>query len=394
MTFQLEIDHVREKNRAVQDLPTYREPDFATYEPDLEVARELVDAKDYEALVVVGNGGSITSFRALLYAFLPEVDVDVRMVTTNDPDYLNRLHKELDPENTIVMPVSKSGETATVIESTLYFMKRGYEILPLTSDNDGALRKIAEKRNLDWVEHPPLGGRFSGAAETALVPAEFAGIEASEVRRGAEEMYAMASPEESYNPALNFASAVYDAEQKGYDNLFAPFYSSRMFGYYPLFVQLMHETGAKDGKGVMVSGDHGPEFQHHTNQRIFGGPEDVMPVFFLTENHEEERMEVPEDLKKINLRGKKIGDLEGKSMQDLLHSEYKGVKGALEQDERPFITVKVTELSHRSAGKIMAFMQYAAVYYAWLNDVDPFTQPDVEKAKTVGWESRFTEEMT
>jgi glucose-6-phosphate isomerase len=106
MTFQVEIDHVSEARRSVQELPRLSEPEFAQYEPDISEARRLAGEHDYDSLVVIGNGGSITSFRAYLYAFLPEVDVDVRMVTTMDPDYLNRLHRELTPEKTLVMPVS------------------------------------------------------------------------------------------------------------------------------------------------------------------------------------------------------------------------------------------------------------------------------------------------
>jgi glucose-6-phosphate isomerase len=278
-----------------------------------------------------------------------------------------------------------------VLEATLYFMKRGYEVLPLTSENGGALRQLAERRSMDWIEHPPLGGRFSGLAETALAPCVFAGIDAGAIRKGAEEMYGRLAPENNYNAALNVASAVHDAEQKGYDKVFAPFYSSRMFGLMPLFIQLVHETVAKDGQGPFVAGDHAPEFQHHTNQRIFGGPEDVLTFFFRTENHEREHVEVPDDIADVGLRGREMSELDGLELQESLRSEYEGVKGALDDEDMPSITLTVTELSHRSMGKIVAFLQYMPFYLAKLYGVNPFTQPDVEKAKKMGFESRFRE---
>lgn len=389
MTFQLEIDHVNEARRSVQELPDMKAPDFAEYEPDLEQIKRLAEKKEYDSLVVIGNGGSITSFRAYLYAFLPEVDVDVRPVTTMDPDFLNRLHHELQPENTLVMPISKSGETPGVIEATLYFMKRNYDVLPLTSDNDGALREIAERREMDTIDHPDLGGRFSGLAETALAPAVFAGIDADEIRKGGEEMYGQLSPENNYNAALNVASAIHDADEDGYDKVFAPFYSSRMFGYLPLLIQLVHETASKEGRGTFITGDHAPEFQHHTNQRIFGGPDDVLPFFFRTENHEREHIEVPDDLGHITLRDRQLRDLEGMELGRSLRSEFRGVKDALEEENHPSITLTVTELSHRSAGKIVAFLQYMSVYLAYLYDVNPYSQPDVERAKSMGFDARF-----
>lgn len=390
MSLKIEIDHVNERQRKVQELPRQREPKFVKHEPDIEAIKEAVESEhDYENLVVIGNGGSITSFRAYLYAFFPEVDVDVRLVTTMDPDYLNRLSRELDPEKTLVMPISKSGDTTGVIESLLFFMDRDFPAFAVTSDNDGALKQIVEREDLNWIEHPDVCGRFSGATETALVPAAFAGMPIGEIRKGAEQMCEKLSPENQYNPALNVASALYDAEQKGYENVFAGFYSTRMFGFKPLFIQLMHETVGKQGEGQFIGGDHGPEFQHHTNQRIFGGKQNVLPVFFRTENHEESEIIVPDELDDVQIRGRDLSGLDSRTLQESLTAEYLGVKEALDEEDMPNITLTFTELSHEAAGKLVAFLQYVAVYSAWLRDVDPFNQPDVEKSKKLGFKHRF-----
>lgn len=389
MSIQIEIDHVNEKSRSVQELPRKSEPGFSQYEPDLENIIEKKEQKEYENLIVIGNGGSITSFRAYYYAFLRESEKDVRLVTTMDPDYLNTLKRQLDSEETLVMPISKSGETAGVIEASLYFMEKGYELFPVTSDNDGALRQIVEEKGFDWVEHPDVGGRFSGLTETALVPAAFAGINIQEIRKGGEEMYEKITPDNHYNPALNLASALYDAEKKGYDEVFSPFYSTRLFGFYPLWVQLMHETLCKEGEGQTVFGDMGPEVQHHTNQRVFGGKDNVITTFFRTEAHEFERIEVPDELSDIEIRDRKLGDLDGQELEESLFSEYKGVQRAMNEEDMPNITINLTDVSHRTLGKLIALMQYTAVYSAWLRDVNAFNQPDVEKSKEIGFRERF-----
>lgn len=389
MSIKIEIDHFNRNKRELQDIAKKQEPDFVTVEPDLEKINKLKEQYDYENLVVIGNGGSITSFRALLYAFLNETDKNVRLVTTMDPDYLNTLSDELDPEDTLVMPISKSGETIGVIESLLYFIDRGYDVCAVTSQNDGALKQIVERNDYGFIEHQDVGGRFSGLTETALAPAAFAGIEVSEIRAGGEEMYEKLDPGEQYNPALNIASALYDAEEDGFNEVFAPFYSTRLFGFYPLFVQLMHETVCKDGKGQTVYGDMGPECQHHTNQRVFGGREDVVTMFFRSDAHEMKRIDVPPNLEDVDIRGRELQDLQGKEFKESLHSEYEGVKQALDEEDMPNIVMSVDDVSHRSLGKLIALMQYIAVYSAWLRDVDPFTQPDVEKSKEIGFEQRF-----
>lgn len=389
MTIKLEIDHVNEKNRSIQQLPKEKKPEFTEYKPDIDKIERKAEEQDCENIIVIGNGGSVTSLRAYLYAFIDEVDTDVRIVTTMDPDYLGRLSRELTPENTLVMPISKSGDTVGVIESLMYFLERGYPAFAVTSDNEGALKQIVDRKDLDWIQHPEIGGRFSGLTETALLPAAFAGIDVREIREGAKEMYEKLSPQNQYNPALNLASALYDAEQKGFNEVLTPFYSTRLFGFYPLFVQLMHETVCKEGKGQTVYGDLGPEYQHHTNQRLFGGKQNVIPLFFRCEAHERHRVNIPEDLSDVKIRGEDLSHLETLTYSESLKSEYQGVKNALDEEEKPNVTLNIGDVSHKNIGKLMAFIQYTAVYSAWLRDVNPFNQPDVEKSKQLGFEERF-----
>ena len=385
MTFEIETENIQQSEESVEKI----EPVFRDAQPDIQAIKEAADQHSKENLVLIGNGGSVTSFRAFLYAFMPEVDADVRIVTTMEPDYLHRLSRELDPENTVVMPISKSGSTVGVLESLMFFMERDYPVFAVTSDNNGALRKIVEKRDLPWIEHPEVGGRFSGATETALTPAAFIGLDTEEIRAGAEKIYEKLEEEE--NIAYHVASNLYSAEENGYSNILNPVYSTRLLGFQPLFIQLMHETVCKEGEGMTVYGDLGPEYQHHTNQRLFGGKKDVVPFFFRAETHEKRKLDVPDDFTDIDLRGRKLGDLDRIELSKSLESEYQGVKDALSDEEMPRVTMTLTELSYQAAGELLAFLQYLAVYSAKFRGVDPFTQPDVEKSKEIGFRERFTE---
>ena len=362
-------------------------PTFSQIEPDIEEIKEKASKHDCESLIVIGNGGSITSFRALYYAFIDHIDVDVHLVTTQEPDYLNRVASNTDPEDTIVMPISKSGQTTSVLESLFYFMKRDYPVFAVTSDNNGTLREIVRRKDYDWIEHKDVGGRFSGLTETALMPAALCGINVEEVRKGGEEIYSKFNS--GPNPAWKLAKTLYSAEKQGFNQILTPFYTTRMFGFYPLTVQLMHETVCKQGKGQTVFGDLGPEYQHHTNQRLFGGAKDIMPLFFTSKAHQKEELQVPEEIEDIDLRGRKLGELDGETYSSALESEFKGVEKALEEEERPFTVLSVQSVDYRSMGKLMAFLQYLAVYSAELRGVDPYSQPDVEMSKEKGFERRL-----
>ena len=371
--------------------PDYREyadkarPYFSIHEPDFESLEKL--GKDFENLIVIGNGGSITSLRALQYAFRDQHDKNLEIVTTMEPGYLRHVEASVEKEDTVVMPISKSGSTTGVIESTLYFLNKGYEVVPLTTDQESPLREVAEKRDLQTVDHPDIGGRFTGLSETALAPAAMLGLDVRQIFEGGRDMHEKLSPG-APNKASKLAQDIHEAESIGFSEVLTPFYSTRLFGFYPLLVQLMHESVCKDGEGQTFYGDLGPEYQHHTNQRLFGGRENVLP-FFIESSHEHAQIEVPEDFSDIDIRGRELGALDGLSYEEALNSEIGGVKEALRQHSKPFIELKLKEFNYRSVGGLMAFFQYLAVYSAWERDVNPFNQPNVEKSKDIGFKKRF-----
>ena len=358
-------------------------PYFAMHKTPISMLENL--EADFENLVIIGNGGSVTSFRALNYAFRDEHSKNVEIITTMEPGYLKHVERSLNKENTLVMPISKSGNTTGVIESTFFFLNKGYNVRPLTS-RGGLLDKIADKKNLKTIEHPDIGGRFTGLSETALAPASLIGLDVKEIFREGRKAHERFWEDSS--DAAVIAEALYQAEERGFNEVLTPFYSTRLFGFYPLIVQLMHESVCKKGEGQTFYGDLGPEYQHHTNQRMFGGRDNVIPIF-IESSHEHQTLEVDDELKEMDLRGKKLGDLDGQRLEDSLKAEASGVKKALRDENRPYIELKIEEISYGSIGELMAFLQFLAVYSGWIRDVNPFNQPDVEKSKELGFSQRF-----
>jgi glucose-6-phosphate isomerase len=352
-------------------------PEFSSVGPKYS----LDQIGKFENLVVIGNGGSITSLRALYYTFLEEADRHLDIVSTMDPDRLYQVLSHIDPENTLVMPISKSGSTIGVLESLMFFINRGYDFTPLTTPGS-PLHEIAKKYDRAIIEHQDVGGRFSGLTNTALAPAKLLGLDSEEIRRGGEEGYEMKEE------AAGVAAALYEAEKIGFNEVLTPFYSSRMFGFYPLLVQLMHETVCKQGEGQSFYGDHAPEYQHHTNQRLFGGRKNLLPFFFRT-THRHEGIKIPEKVSGIEVKGRKMRKLDGENLSDALNAEFSGVREALEEEGMPYIDLKLEDSSYHGFGKLMAFLQLLAYYSAEMREVDPLSQPDVKKSKKMGLEARF-----
>ncbi len=367
-------------------------PVFQNYREDIESIREVVKRYGkYRNLIVIGNGGSNTSFKAFHRALVPlDNKKGSFILTTMEPDLLNELKKVFPKRNTLVMPVSKSGTTVGVIESMLAF--DGYRMLPVTSQGEGALSVIADKNGFDLIPHPPVGGRFSGLTASAFAPSLFFGIDVEAIDRGARSMYGKCEPSVHIdrNPALQLAASLFLLDKKGYDEIFCPIYSQRMAGFQNLIVQLMHETVGKKRKGQTIFCADAPESQHHTNQRFFGGKKNVCGVFVSVENQEDSdsKVKVPPEIRRIKERDGRIGDINGVPYCKALEFEFRGTYQDAIDKKIPVAHIELDRVTPFSVGEFIAFWHYVAVYSAWLRDLDAFDQPQVESSKEMSFELR------
>lgn len=367
-------------------------PAFEQHKEDIEFLKHsLKKYRRYKNLILIGNGGSNTSFKAFHNALVPlDSKKKAFILTTMEPDLLNGIKTVFRRRKTLVMPVSKSGNTVGILESMFAF--KGYRILPVTTPDSGALSAIAKKHGLDIIPHAPVGGRFSGLTASALAPALFFDIDAEAIDNGARTMYKYCSPAVPLekNPALQLASSLFLLEKKGYTEIFCPIYSARLAGFQNLIVQLIHETVGKMGKGQTIFCADAPESQHHTNQRFFGGRKNVIGVFVTVGKQDdiESKVDVPEPVKHLKIRDGSLKDINGVPYAKALEFEFKGTWEDAIKHKIPCAHINVDKVSPFSIGEFMAFWHYVAVYSAWLRDLDAFDQPQVETSKEISFRLR------
>lgn len=335
-------------------------PAFTDHQPDLDQLRSI-QTGGYDDLIVVGNGGSVTTFRGLAHAH--DTGVRTHIDTSMEPARLNELTDMTDPTSTLVVAVSKSGETRGVLESLQYFLEHDYPAAAVTTDHESTLQDRIEEHELDWWPHPDIGGRFSGGTMSALLPATLAGIDVGPFVQGLHDGYNELWHTDS--PVTKIAGALHRLEQDGVTDVFAPFYSYRLFGYHPLLVQLIHETYCKEGQGQTVFGDLGPECQHHTIQRVFGGRDDVALMPVVQREH-------------VDLTA---GE---QDLGDAFMAEYSGVRDTAIDRGRPLLEVSIEDSSPQAQGRLVAFMQLLAYLSAEFRGLEPFDQPDVDQSKQLG----------
>lgn len=361
------------------------QPNFLSYRPDFVAMQKLTEQfRGYSKIVVIGHGGSITSFEGMYYALQEKVTKQAFFVSTVDPDYLAKIKQLTTPEDTVVVAISKSGQTVTQLEALAQFLD--YPLVVVTGVA-GPLADIAHVQNAKVLIHPPIGGRFTGLTEVGLLPAMLCGLDVEEIYRGAQKIYADFNQD---NLAYQAANVFWQLEQQGIVDVFMPIYSEAMRPFANLIIQLCHESFGKDGKGQTYFAHEAPESQHHTNQRFFGGRKNIAGWFISNASVELElATNFPDNLKNIALGDKTLGDLNGLRLADVLQYEKQGTLEDAQLSGLPVVDMMLARREEFEVGQFLAFWQLYAVYSSWLRGVNSFDQPQVENSKKISFAKRL-----
>ncbi|HEX3095870.1 MAG TPA: hypothetical protein VHQ20_01995 [Patescibacteria group bacterium] len=362
-----------------------QQPAFLSYQPNFaEIQKIAEEYKDYKNLVIIGHGGSITSAFGMINALQEQSTKKLFIVNTVDPDYITELKKSLTVADTLVLAISKSGETVTQIEALLHFTE--FPLLVITGAA-GPLADMAQKLSARTIIHPPIGGRYTAFTEVALIPAALCGLDVKAIFQAGQKVL---SKFNENNEAYKAASVFQQLEEKGFVDVFMPIYDSHLFPMTNLIVQLCHESFGKDGEGQTYFAHHAPESQHHSNQRFFGGRKNIAGWFMSTDKPLTDiTTEVPDNLKSITLKDHTLEILNEIPLSVALNSE---LQGNIENAKVNNIPIAVQTLSQRTpaeVGELMAFWQLYAVYSSLLRNVDPFDQPQVEGSKKISFDKRL-----
>ena len=360
-------------------------PEFVKYQPDFDLIKQYQDDfAHFKNVLIIAHGGSISTFYGYYYALNFQAKKKVYFLSTVDPDYINELKKELDPKETLVISISKSGENTTQIEEMMPFVK--YPMVVVTGKSS-PLRALAENLKLQIVTHPAIGGRYTGLTEVALLPAGIVGLDFQGLYEGAKQYYELYQKD---NFAWKAASVLYQLEQKGYVDVFMPFYTHNLFPMSNLIVQLCHESFGKSGKGQTYFAHEAPESQHHTNQRFFGGTKNICGFFTTVENFLHPTVNsFPAATHRVQIKGHHLADINKIPLEKSIQFEAEATMEDARINSIPLAHLSVANFTPQEIGKFVAFWQLFAVYSSVLRKVDPFDQPQVENSKSISFNKRL-----
>lgn len=350
----------------------------------------------YRDVLLIGIGGSSLGTKAVCQALRGDLrsDLTLHFVENVDPYDLHLLLEQLDPADTALLCISKSGGT---LETAVQFLvlrqwltdrlgndearKRQWIV---TDPAHGWLRGLAERERLNTLSVPPqVGGRYSVLSPVGLLPLAVLGVDVRDLLAGAAFNAARCtSAELDDNPALDMAAVYFllDVKKSKRTAIMMP-YVNRLRLFVDWYCQLWAESLGKrrdhaDPAGTLPVRAMGAVDQHSQLQMYLESRTDKMFTFIELDQWEH-RIPVPLP----DEEGQAFPYLKGKTMADVIRAEFRATRDTITEVGHPNLTLTLPRLNEHVLGQLIDLYQRVTIYTGLLYGINPLDQPSVEKGK-------------
>jgi glucose-6-phosphate isomerase len=354
------------------------------------VKETAAKAKNMKIQTVVwcGIGGSGLGPKVIQEAFESVKTVEFVVIDVIDPSSLRFYLEILDWKSTLVVVVSKSGETLETMSAffllweTLKKMrgiKPAEHVIGITDDKRGELKSFCADNGIETL---PItrntGGRYCVFTPVGLLALALLDQNIDEFLRGAKDMdTACQNVSADQNPAAQLACAQFLLETKrGCSVRVIMPYAQRIASIARWDQQLVAESLGKDElHNPIPLAAIGTQDQHSLLQQWMAGPRKAWHVFIR-------ETEKPELLVPANLP-LEFAYIAGKGFGQLLDACAEGTAKALTQAKRPHATVTLTRIDAYHLGQLFFLLMAEVVFLGKLYRIDPYGQPAVEIGKKI-----------
>ncbi len=361
---------------------------------DLENIEDIAEryCEAFDDVVVLGTGGSSLGGQTICELAPPAGDSrpQLHFMDNIDSDSFDRLFHNVTPERTGFIVISKSGGTAETLTQFLYCLdifrsqlgedKIKDHFTAITEPGDRALRRLAERWQLDIIDHDPgIGGRYSALSVVGLLPALIAGIDAYQIRDGALSVLQPileGSAAADCAPAQGAALNVALAQENAINTTVLMPYLDRLSSFGFWYRQLWAESLGKDGHGTTPVRALGTVDQHSQLQLYLDGPRDKFFTLLFAEQANSGGS-VPADL----ADDPDLVFIAGKRMGDLMAAEQQATAATLINHNCPTRIMTIETLDEQSLGALLMHFMLETIIAADLLGVNAFDQPAVEEGK-------------
>ncbi|MBI1245633.1 MAG: glucose-6-phosphate isomerase [Alphaproteobacteria bacterium] len=346
--------------------------------------------RKFGAIVLLGTGGSSLGARTLAAlvdggaGFWPKGTPRLVVAENVDPFGFGKMLDTLDPADTGLLAVSKSGgtgETLAQMHAILPWLEKAGPLsaraCAITEPTDNALSRLAGRHAIPILEHPPtLGGRYSVLSIVGLLPAAILGLDIRALRAGA----AMARDAALDDPATSLpahgAALAAALVHKGKRTTVLCPYVDALAPFGQWFAQLWAESLGKGGEGTTPIRALGTVDQHSQLQLWLDGPADKL-ITIVARDSRDAGPRFAADM----LADGALDWLAGRTMGDLLDVSWRATAETLARHGRPVRILTIRTLDETTLGALLMHFMLETVIAADLFGVEPYHQPAVEDGK-------------
>lgn len=328
--------------------------------PEVKEIAEYIKESS-EVLLVVGIGGSYMASKAVSTAISPYFEEGFETYYFGyqlSDEYYNSVIEKVKDKDIVVNVISKSGNTLeikTFYEKLLGFMKTKYDdqeikkrIVVTTCTNEGYLYKEAKKQGYKVITHPDdVGGRFTALTPVHTLPLLVNGIDVDKMFEGA---YASM---ESIADQVRYACFRSEMQKNGKLVEAYTVYDEKLNFFIEWLKQLFAESLGKEGKGILPYGVINTRDLHSLEQFFQQGS----PIVFET-------------ILKVEDKGE---------LSDIENIVIESVKNA--HSDIPSVNIDMDKIDEYNLGYLMQFMMVSCAMCGYIEEVNPFDQPGVERYK-------------
>ena len=350
--------------------------------------------KNFKDVIILGTGGSSKAGRTFVqiayrtFGRSPKFPKITFLENIDFQDF-NDLFKKINLKKTGIIVISKSGETNETLVQFLIFLSKYKESFQkqkiekyftvITKKGSSSLRNLANDFSIGVIDlDNNLSGRFSAFSPIGLLPAAISGLNVQNITKGALSLLNEYLKKQQIIPSEG--AALHYAAQNSKINISVLLtYTERLrnFGYW--HEQLIAESLGKKNKGFTPIHSMGATDQHSLLQLFLEGPKDKL-ITFITLKKQKDQIKINNNLiSKV----KKLSFLKKESLNKLLDFEMEKVCRLLNEYKRPYRTIILNKCAEFEIGYLMMNFMLETIILAYLNNLNPFDQPAIDKGKSI-----------
>lgn len=352
----------------------------------------------------IGIGGSNLGAKALYEATAgvldPHTPFAPKMIfaDTCSPELLADitellLDEVLDKDEIIIIIASKSGTTTeTIINASVLVTALEKKLGSLSdrivciTDERSPLWSVGENQKYHLLQVPKMvGGRFSVFSPAGIFPLMCAGIDATQLMRGAQSVIHDTIDRGVESNSFNAAQDIISWHKKGviiFDFFaFHPELESVGKWYRQLFAESIGKEKTINGEPtthrMVPTVSIGSTDLHSVEQMHLAQPDIIARLLVRAHAPHWEHQFLAED----KIFAPLVPGLSNRAPCEILDAIYKGVKETYESRGVPYGEISLTDISPESLGALLQFMMCTVMHLANLLNIDAFDQPNVEEYK-------------